>query len=390
MKKLLIKGFVGIQNAEIVLDGLTVVIGPQASGKSIIARLNYFFCNYFYDLFTISTIKQEKKSIFDKIKKEMFYKIFPSYSWEQNAFEINYYDSEMSICLSSPANSDSLNLKTSENVTAKLKGLRKEYEALKKTGVDDYQRNSRAMIEFRTRHNYPSCLFVPAARSFYSTIREEIFSILSIDEKIDQILIQFGQFLEFEKRNYDRSYIQRIEGASKNPLPSYGRLDRLMQKIVGGGYRKINGRDFIVMPRGQIELSKASSGQQEAVPLLIALSRFPRAGNSLIIEEPEAHLFPSSQVEILNFIASQCRSSGSNIFFTTHSPYMLSALNNCILRSTKNIDVGISIKNVSAYAIINGTVESIVDKEIGIISAEYIDSVSDDINNEFSELMNVV
>lgn len=73
--------------------------------------------------------------------------------------------------------------------------------------------------------------------------------------------------------------------------------------------------------------------------------------------------------------------------FTTHSPYLLSALNNHIVTHERNASRGISLEKVQAYAIVNGESQSLVDEDVGLISAEYIDSVSEKIANRFSDLV---
>ena len=164
---------------------------------------------------------------------------------------------------------------------------------------------------------YERPLFVPAARSFYATIREEIFSILSLDEKIDRMLMQFGEFYESTKLATRQNDLPRsTKDISFRPERKY------FENFVRGQYVRIDNRDWIQMPRGRVEMSKASSGQQEAVPLLFAISRFPSLGRTLIIEEPEAHLFTSAQVAVLDFILKQCVTRETDILFTTHSPYL--------------------------------------------------------------------
>ena len=46
------------------------------------------------------------------------------------------------------------------------------------------------------------------------------------------------------------------------------------------------------------------------------------------IEEPEAHLFPEAQCEVMNLISLLSHNFDSQFFITTHSPYLLTILNN--------------------------------------------------------------
>ena len=86
----------------------------------------------------------------------------------------------------------------------------------------------------------------------------------------------------------------------------------------------------------------------------------------------------------------------------THSPYILSAFNNLIEASqvaearpelktevAKLISEQYWIKSsdLKAYCIHDGQLESIMDLETGLISANYLDSVSETIGIEFDELL---
>lgn len=51
MEKLTINNFLVIQKAEIELKDINLLIGPQANGKSVIARLIYLFKNFLSNTF---------------------------------------------------------------------------------------------------------------------------------------------------------------------------------------------------------------------------------------------------------------------------------------------------------------------------------------------------
>lgn len=382
MHNLQVQNFLGIKDAEIDLDGMTVIIGAQASGKSVIARLIYFFNDYFSDFDTTAISSNEHKKTFDSRKRREFYQIFPPYSWEKDEFSIRYSNGEHEVSIGSAANSSGISISTSEGVATYFRNLKNTYRAFTKGTPQDAMTNlsrTRLRFEFREYLNetgelpYEAALFVPAARSFYATIRDEIFSILALDEKIDKIILQFGEFYESQKTHFSRR-ANREEA-------------HFFEKIVKGKYIRRDGRDWVEMERGAIELNKASSGQQEAAPLLFAIARYPGPNRTLIIEEPEAHLFPSAQTDILEFMVRQCTRHESDFLFTTHSPYMLSSLNNFILAGSQGLEWGIDPDWISAYSLEDGKSYQLVDEETGLISADYIDSVSDEINEKFLELV---
>jgi len=87
---------------------------------------------------------------------------------------------------------------------------------------------------------------------------------------------------------------------------------------------------------------------------------------------------------------------------TTHSPYILSAFNNLIEADqvagakpelkgevAKLIPEHYWVKSsdLKAYCIRDGNLESIMDEETGLISANYLDQVSETIGAEFDELL---
>ena len=383
MHRLLVRGFLGIKQAEITLEGLTVLIGAQASGKSVLARLVYFFNEYFADFNITAISNNEHKKTYDKKKKDEFYKIFPQYSWERSEFYIEYSIHEHIVRVYSKENSSIIDIETSASVAKHFRTLKSAYKRASEHEYDhDLAPRINVRYAFREYMNnsgltqYEPALFVPAARSFYATIRDEIFSILALDEKLDHIILKFGEFYEATKTRMYRNprYIRYIRSAS-------------FKRIVKGSFERTNGQDWIRMDHGSIELSRASSGQQEAIPLLFAILAFPRARRTLIIEEPEAHLFPEAQIEVLDFMIRQLGRLGGNIMFTTHSPYLLSALNNHILMHERGGRAGISLEMVEAYSLVSGVSKSLIDQEMGLISAEYIDSVSEKISDRFSALV---
>ena len=91
----------------------------------------------------------------------------------------------------------------------------------------------------------------------------------------------------------------------------------------------------------------------------------------LIIEEPEAHIYPSLQKKIMEFIALFTNIQESGVFITTHSPYMLTVANNLyyagvlsqegqLKEVSKVINKNYIMKKgeLSAYKLLNMPVES--------------------------------
>lgn len=120
-----------------------------------------------------------------------------------------------------------------------------------------------------------------------------------------------------------------------------------------------------------------------------------------IVEEPEQNLFPNAQRDVIHYLMECTNRSPENLLvITTHSPYVLETLNNCIYAGElmhKGIatDSIISCKqhvlfeDVGAYAIDDGKIRSIKDHEIQQIDAHFLDGCSVKINSDYEKLSNL-
>lgn len=129
----------------------------------------------------------------------------------------------------------------------------------------------------------------------------------------------------------------------------------------------------------------------------------------MFIEELEQNLFPKAQFELVKMLVGllkkmEQKSTGytSMVFLTTHSPYVLTALNVMMLASAayemspdKVNDLGFEDYVLpkgaySAYCIKDGRFENIVDEEFGFIKGDFLDSVSELVDNYTFELNSII
>jgi len=85
---------------------------------------------------------------------------------------------------------------------------------------------------------------------------------------------------------------------------------------------------------GDIELPlyRTSSTISEIAPLILYLKHIIEPGSVFIIEEPEAHLHPGNQRILAKYLVRLIR-AGVNLIITTHSDYLLEQLNSFIMLS---------------------------------------------------------
>ena len=124
-----------------------------------------------------------------------------------------------------------------------------------------------------------------------------------------------------------------------------------------------------------------------------------------IIEEPEQNLFPSTQRDLIyHLLASLNLDRGDMATITTHSPYILYALNNCMMGYLVNSQLHGEEKNkyladnflsekswinpqsVSIWEIEDGVVRNIQDKD-NIITENYFDDKMTELTDEYYQML---
>jgi hypothetical protein len=135
---------------------------------------------------------------------------------------------------------------------------------------------------------------------------------------------------------------------------------------------------------------------------------FTTHNSQFIIEEPEQNLFPETQRDLVYYLLHKCFNKNKNenenenrLTLTTHSPYVLYALNNCMmaglvsdkmnereLQKLKCYKSKISPSNVSIYEIREGCVNKTIQGEDGLISDNYFDQQMKELMDDFYLMLN--
>lgn len=113
---------------------------------------------------------------------------------------------------------------------------------------------------------------------------------------------------------------------------------------------------------------------------------------SYIIEEPEQNLFPQTQVDLVKEMFAICESSHKGaVLITTHSPYILAAVNILLfagqlqkkgldkqpLKEVIGTDTLLNPEEVSIYSVHDGKCDSIIDSSTGLIMQNKLDAASE-------------
>lgn len=103
-------------------------------------------------------------------------------------------------------------------------------------------------------------------------------------------------------------------------------------KLADGEIVLENGSVFLLFESGEkIPVSAAASSVKELMPFLLMLQNGKnRQYNSLLFEEPEAHVHPKKQFLVMDMLV-RCCNKGMLILMTTHSDYLLGRMNQLLL-----------------------------------------------------------
>ena len=131
------------------------------------------------------------------------------------------------------------------------------------------------------------------------------------------------QIILYEEDRASNSEMQDIADALESDVLA----GQIRLKPSSSGYP-----NFRYRPHGlkeDMRLSQASSMVSELAPLVLFIRGLIRPGDTLIIEEPEAHLHPGAQTEIAVTLARLVR-AGVRVVVTTHSDWLLKEIGNLI------------------------------------------------------------
>ena len=430
MEKIEIKNFVGIKDITLEIKQINILIGPQASGKSIIAKLLFYFKEFIFEI--IDAAEESKKIIdFNKSCQQKFKSFFPSSSWGNKDFTIRYFINHEFIEIS--RKKSRTRKKTSEIVLKYSDFFKNEFTELRKIAQKQNKKMLEQEIKFSIISRIESSLdfkktfveyigqeltkaavfeqlYIPAGRSFFANLKNSIFSFLSESNTIDPFLTDFGTFYEKIKSPIT---IQLVNDEALKRKSFNKELNLLSKQVLCGKFLQKDGKDYIQVENERtIPVANSSSGQQETLPLVIilrtiSLIKLSMVGSSIYIEEPEAHIFPKAQKNIVELIATvyNARKDSLQFFITTHSPYILTSFNNLIQAGILSIDATeekieqisqlvpktrfLNSDEVAVYSLENGYCKSIIDEETGLINANIIDEVSNELAVQFDELLDL-
>lgn len=426
--RLIVKDFGPIKFVDLDLRNVNVFIGPQASGKSAVAKIYTIFkaprkflrsSNGELNQKTLNT-ESSFKEILEEYNIHSFLKSETEIQFDSELHSVHYKDGNLiytpklqkKIQELEGLNKEFLNNK--ESIIVGFEDLSDKFiffdirvhNILKLDNNEKYDYGRTKKFNNLTQENFSkiidiikaiennlstnAALYIPAERNFINIIKNFSLNLLLNNVPIPKHILSFGAELE------------------KSPITEID-LNFLHENLM---YKSVNGEDRIYTDNNNsIKLTEAASGIQSVLPILIPVlhRRTTIEHRSFVIEEPELNLFPLAQYELIKYLESSRQEViwedyGTIHTYTTHSPYILSALNNLLFanrvktkmrakaeeRVDKIIPTGINPYYFTAYQICDGNAKPIFNRESGLIDENYIDEASDRMGDDFDALMELV
>lgn len=385
MRTLLIEQVGPVKKAELKLKRHNVIIGPQSSGKSTIAKL-------------LSTCEWMEKEACTTLTPNVlpdgcsFRDFVGDYHRMHGYFRPGSkveYDSEF-VHISYLYDDDYLDVEIKDYATYKRK----------KISYVPSDRNVVTMKDIEKRNlentNFRSFLFdwLDANRNYDKGHKIDLMD-MGMSYYYDTNAKEYNDHIVHTNgTTYDIALYDASSGL-QSVVPLLVLLDYLSGKYI---------RSFAdnLSYEQKMKMERLFSALLENEQLDIFKNLSVPSSVSYIVEEPEQNLFPQTQTELIKSIITYCNKTKerSESFVTTHSPYVL-AFYNILLFAGKlremNVndeqwrkfvrpDMAMSVDELGVYAIRNGECRSIIDKKMGLIDQNELDSASEYNSSIFNAL----
>ena len=385
MVKLYVESFGPIEKVDIEINRLTVFVGNQGVGKSTVAKL-YASLVWLDKAYRIGKMDSDKKLTKKAFSDLLDFQQISSYLNEKTI--IRY---EGNFCIIEYKNSIP-RFALQSDVTAYV---------LPKIQYIPAERNLLSIIDKYVQMQYLPDLMQNFIETFDIAVQSDFAQKLKLP--VNDLRVRY------DKRNhkivlYNDEYSTPVGMSAsglQSLLPFVIVLHYFTERLFSSNkYWKSDSLENKKMLDGLLmkELGYIPDNLEKDEELRKICKRIFNSCFVAVMEEPEQNLFPNSQKNVVQFLLEKLNTSPDNrIIITTHSPYVLETINNCIYAETlskKGIRTDdlvpnreqISYDSVSAYKIIGGCTESIKIDELKQLDPAEIDSCSVTINDVYAKL----
>ena len=358
--KLTINNIGKLKNAEVVIDGITVITGENDTGKSTVGKVLWSVFNGFYEI--NEKVYKEKVSelekIVDKLMKENgydkitdnfkdFFGIFDR-TEEKIAIELlknnkNYSEDEIKIII----NNYKKDLKI-ENISNFVQEINETLKISDKEIIKVIV----SRIMNKEFHNQINAVFSKEKMNIGEIslkIKDKEIDLKIENNEISDVQNYFlinketmyidNPFIldsyDFEDENHQTHLATNVFSENENSVISEikvkKKLNNIYQKlnsVLSGEILENKNSKFVYRKNGEdIDLKNLSTGLKTFAIIKMLLQNGTLEENgTIILDEPEIHLHPEWQIKFAELIVLLQKEFGMHILLTTHSPYFLKAI----------------------------------------------------------------
>ncbi len=382
--KLIINNIGKLKNAEVEINGITVITGENDTGKSTVGKVLWSVFNSFYEI-----KNQVRKDKINRIFRESrrFLGLQQSRKLRNKIVQESEIDEE--IDLDDLINQIEINLRLERNnnkeierILDKIKKRTKlsEKEVLKEIiqknfdNEFNYQinnlnllKNGNIVLDIKNKK-----LKLAFNNNKVELSEDEYFSLYAkailidnprILDGLDDLLVfplfnENAHSLDLIKllRDYkDLTATDRVLNKEKSL-----QIEKILNSVVGGNFEKDEMGAYIYKNNNGIDINikNLSTGLKTfSMMKLLLLNNEIEENGTIILDEPEIHLHPEWQLKFAELIVLLQKEFGMHILLTTHSPYFVNALEvfsekygvdeKCKYYVAENVENSSIIKNVT-------------------------------------------
>ena len=427
LHSLIIQNLGPIKKCDLKLNDVTVLTGPQSSGKSTIAKAVFFNLSIKQDILDVIVRGGVKQASGDdnqtcqkyivSILQNKFYRLFGT---QRCVFEDMYmkYDFSPEYWMITYVNKNDreepLQIKFSDSFIDYFDQLDNQLHSVvtvKQKKLESDRLSKMLCCPFET-------VFIPAGRSVLTLLSPQINYIYTImDDALHRVIdyvtsdylkriIQLKQVLADGVSTHSSDFKLSVIGSAayKKHKDAIYTLEDTSENLLQGRYRCIDGTEerIYINEKQYVKINFASSGQQEIVWVLNILFYYLKEDIPvyIIIEEPETHLFPAAQQKLTDLL-TLFYNEGNKLLITTHSPYVLGTMNYQLIASQSPGDdekskileknYWLDPSNVCCYHVLDGKSKNALDdsENLILIDNDLIDGASHDIDNIVDQFLDL-
>jgi energy-coupling factor transporter ATP-binding protein EcfA2 len=429
MRKLTVKNFSVIKDATLVFGKITVLIGPQSSGKSLLCKLAYFLSKHVVENAADAILSYDPSRLnrFEEFKTSLtrdFLEWFPYTTWANEDCFVRFESKSYSIQVFPVPRLGGIDATFSAEFENLFNSLIEDVGQFIQNSADSKMyltEQVRAKLNLLQTEDF-------ICRSAYFPDGRGIFTNQSLgysffnNPDIEPVIREFALEVSWGSSRTPDSIL------GEEGVRVLNEINNKILQIAGGHVEGRNGSAHFrrAFDSRLIPLTLLSSGTQTMLSMfhvlwqiiteqrrrmlfprpdsLPGMPNHPTESKALIyIEEPEVNVFPDTQyalVRLFAWLSHEWRLDFSWVI-TTHSPYILSSFNSLIMAgqlATERPDLKDEIEQLvpqrywirggdfRAYRMCDGELKPILSAS-GLIDGEFLDSVSETIGDEFDSLL---